>query len=106
MPTRFTHAKVLPSGQTVFDPRGVVTSQPRPLAARVATLAGLRLGVLDNSKWNASKLLRQVVAQLEARHELAKVTFYTKQSFSRTAPSDLIAQIAAENQAVVTAVGD
>ena len=42
----------------VFDPRGVVDLDTRPLAARVGALAGLRLGMLDNSKWNA-KLFRE-----------------------------------------------
>lgn len=106
MPTRFTATTTLPSGQVLFDPRGAISPRATTLAARVATLDGLKLGVLDNSKWNASKLLRQVVSQLSAHHSFAKVTVYTKPSFSRVAPTDLLAQIAAENQAVVTAVGD
>ena len=42
----------------VFDPRGTVDQADRPIAARKKALDGLRLGVLDNSKWNANKLLR------------------------------------------------
>ena len=38
--------------QIVYDPRGVVEAEPKPLAPRVESLEGLRLGVLDNSKWN------------------------------------------------------
>ena len=52
----------LPDGRIVYDPRGTVTADPLPPAPRPAALDGLRLGVLDNTKWNASKLLRQVVA--------------------------------------------
>ena len=55
------------SHQTVFDPRGRVDPVHRPLAPRAATLAGLRLGVLDNTKWNANRLLRKTAALLLRR---------------------------------------
>ena len=42
----------------MFDPRGIVDITVTPLAARKTGLDGLRLGILDNSKWNANKLLR------------------------------------------------
>ena len=96
----------LPDGRIVYDPRGTVTAEPRELAARLETLDGVRLGVLDNTKWNASKLLRQVVTGLEASLTLAEVTFYGKESFSRPAEAGLLDQIAAENDAVITAIGD
>lgn len=96
----------LPDGRIVYDPRGTVTAEPRELAARLATLDGVRLGVLDNTKWNASKLLRQVVANLEADLTFAGVSHYAKSSFSRTAPAELLDRIAAESDAVITAIGD
>ena len=100
-----THA-TLPSGQIVFDPRGTVTAAAVTLAPRLQTLQGTRLGVLDNSKWNASKLLRRVLALLETEAAPSAVTVYTKDSFSRAAPAELLDRIAAENDAVVTAIGD
>ena len=42
----------------IYDPRGQVSSESDPIAPRVKSLKGLRLGILDNSKWNANKLLR------------------------------------------------
>ena len=96
----------LTDGRIVYDPRGTVTAEPRALAARLPALAGERLGVLDNTKWNASKLLRRVVADLETEGGLAGVHFYAKPSFSRPAEAELLDRIAAENDAVVTAIGD
>ena len=96
----------LPDGRIVYDPRGTVTAEPRELAARLETLDGVRLGVLDNTKWNASKLLRRVVAGLEAGLTFARVNFYDKESFSRPGAADLLDRIAAENDAVITAIGD
>ena len=102
MPTHST----LPSGQTVFDPRGTVTAATLALAPRLGTLQGVRLGVLNNSKWNASKLLRRTVALLEAATTPATINHYSKDSFSRVAPTELLDRIAAENDVGVTAVGD
>ncbi len=100
-----THS-TLPTGQIVFDPRGSVTADVVARAPRLETLRGMRVGILDNSKWNASKLLRRVATLLEAGVAPAAITHYTKGSFSRAAPDALLDQIAAENDAVVTAIGD
>jgi hypothetical protein len=93
-------------GLLVFDPRGVVDAEPKPLAARVNELAGLRLGVLDNTKWNANRLLRKTVVRLGDRVAFAAVHYYRKESFSKHADPALIAAIAAENDIVLTAIGD
>lgn len=96
----------LPDGRIVYDPRGTVAAPRREPAPRLETLDGVRLGVLDNTKWNASKLLRHVVAGLRAGRTLAAVNRYGKPSFSRPAEAALLDRIAAENDAVVTAIGD
>jgi hypothetical protein len=90
----------------VFDPRGRVDAEHVPLAARAGTLAGLRLGVLDNTKWNANRLLRKAAALLETAHGVGAVTYYKKESFSKSADPALIAEIAANNDIVLTAIGD
>ena len=43
------------TGQPVFDPRGIVTADAQAIADRVANLKGLRLAVLDNTKWNGTE---------------------------------------------------
>ncbi|HVH74255.1 MAG TPA: hypothetical protein VM755_05000 [Stellaceae bacterium] len=90
----------------VFDPRGPLEVERRALAPRPASLAGLRLGVLDNTKWNAGRLLRGIAAELEARFPLAAVGYYKKESFSKEAAPELLAAIAADNDIVLTAIGD
>ena len=92
--------------QIVFDPRGVVETEPLALAARVTELKGLRLAVLDNTKWNANRLLRKTVAKLQEEVSFAAVNYYRKESFSKEADPALIAAIAADNDIVVTAIGD
>jgi hypothetical protein len=89
-----------------FDPRGVVETEPLALAARVGGLDGLRLGVLDNTKWNANRLLRKTVTSLQREFSFAAVNYYRKESFSKDADPALIETIAAKNDIVLTAIGD
>ena len=90
----------------IFDPRGVVETEPLALSERPSTLDGLRLGVLDNTKWNANRLLRKTVSKLQEETSFAAVNYYRKESFSKEADPALIAAIAAHNDIVVTAIGD
>jgi hypothetical protein len=93
-------------GVAVFDPRGTVDAEEIPVAPRVATLAGLRLGVLDNSKWNANKLLRGASAVLAEAAPFAAISYYVKHSFSKDAAPELIDEIARASDLVLTAIGD
>ena len=56
------------SGDLLYDP----TAEPRILAAglapRLASLEGMRAGILDNSKANAGTLMLAVVARLKERY--------------------------------------
>jgi len=101
-----TCRSTLPSGQIVFDPRGKLTVTAVQLAPRLQTLQNVRLGVLNNSKWNASRLLRHVVAQLDTDISPTAIHHYTKASFSRQAADALLDEVAAETDVVVTAIGD
>jgi hypothetical protein len=89
-----------------FDPRGLVETKPMALAARVRGLDGQRLGVLDNTKWNANRLLRKTVAKLQEEFSFAIINYYRKESFSKDADLALIETIAANNDIVLTAIGD
>jgi hypothetical protein len=98
---------VVPSQRVpVYDPRGVVSAAPRTIAPRAPRLDGLRLAVLDNTKWNANKLLRKASEKLAAEHRFGAVTYYRKNSFSRVAAPELIGTIVASNDIVLTAIGD
>ena len=92
--------------QIVFDPRGVVEAELKALAPRARELNELRLGVLDNTKWNANRLLRKTVARLGDQVSFAAVNYYRKESFSKDADPALIETIAADNDIVLTAIGD
>ena len=86
--------------------RGRVDAERVALAPRVAALKGLRLGILDNTKWNGGRLLRKTAARLDAEFGFAAVNYYRKESFSEAAEPVLIDEIARDNDIVLTAIGD
>jgi hypothetical protein len=95
-----------PEDLLAFDPCGAVEIERLDLAARAADLNGLRLGVLDNTKWNANRLLRKTTAELQRQFSFAAVNYYRKESFSKDADPALLEAIAADNDIVLTAIGD
>jgi len=90
----------------VYDPRGAVEAVPLAISPRVKKLDGLRLGLLDNTKWNANKLLRGLRDRLARKHALGAMNYYRKESFAAAATPELVDRIVAENDIVLTAIGD
>jgi hypothetical protein len=93
-------------GLPVFDPRGAVEAASMSMAPRLAQLAGKRLAILDNTKWNGNKLLRGIRDRLLEQVEFGAVNYYRKQSFSMNAAPAIIDTIVADNDLVLTAIGD
>ena len=91
---------------SIHTPIGKVVRQEFDLARRVPTLDGLVLGLLDNNKWNAQKLLRQIEVDLRARYALKDVITLRKPYFSRPAFPEMIEQMATGADVVVTALAD
>jgi len=89
-----------------YDPRGVVVAEARAIAPRAADLHGLRLAVLDNAKMKAGKLLAYTTEILDEEFKFASINHYVKRGFSYTADPDMIRDIAAANDVVITAIGD
>ncbi len=90
----------------IYDPRGVVHVEHRELAPRVAATSGLRLGILDNTKWNGRRVLERTAEIIRETAPFASVTRYSKASFSVNAEDELIARIAAENDVALIGIGD
>ena len=92
--------------QRVYDPQGALEVLTKQGAARVKNLAGLRLAVLDNTKWNAAKLLDGVVDLLTEKVRFSEVNRYKKETFTKPASAALIAEIAANNDVALIAIAD
>mgnify|MGYP001427618298 CR=1 FL=1 len=90
----------------VYDPRGIVEAETVPISSRAKKLDGVRLAVLDNTKWNANKLLRRTMSKMNDELDFAEINYYRKESFSKNAADDLVAEIAENNDIAITAIGD
>jgi hypothetical protein len=90
----------------IYDPRGTIDAPLLHLAARPKRLSGLRVAVLDNTKWNGWKLEERIAGLLATRLSLGPVRRYKKESFSRDAAPELIEQIARENDLALVGIGD
>jgi hypothetical protein len=77
-----------------------------PLATRPAALAGMKIGLLSNSKANSEALLVVIGARLIADHHAAGVVAITKPHPSLPASPSMLDTFASEVAVVITAVGD
>jgi hypothetical protein len=88
----------------VLSPLGVTPDTVKPLSKRHPSLAGLRIGVLDNSKPNADVLLGRVAERLAARAGDATIRRWTKPGASR--PAAMLDEIAASVDVLLTGTAD
>ena len=90
-------------GISVYVPTGVADTQTKKLAPRLKTLAGARIGILDNCKEFADLVLRGVADVLKAEHGVAEVKFWQKSYLG--IPSPYAQEMAAYCDAVINGVG-
>jgi len=89
---------------SVLSPLGVNRVAARPIAPRLSTLDGVKLGVLNNSKPNSLMLQERIVERLAKHYGLAGVV--VKQKSSAAVGADDLDGYAREVGAVVTAISD
>ena len=91
---------------TLVDPTTEPVVAPFDGAPRLPSMAGMRLGIIDDSKRNADVLLEELAEVLRARYEISGVQWHRKPSASRPADPAEVAILARSCDAVVVAVGD
>jgi hypothetical protein len=98
----------------ILDPTGPISTstgptsaarQAAPRAPRLASLQGKRVGLLINTKTNARPFLEEVGRLLEEKYDVA-LTRRTKVNFAVPEPEDVIKELAAEADVIITGVGD
>jgi hypothetical protein len=93
----------------ILDPTGATRLKNKAGARRAArrdSLAGARVGLLINTKQNARPFLEEVGRLLREEHGVASVTDRTKLNFAVPEPEEVIKELAATVDVVVTGVGD
>src|SRR5579862_1439199 len=93
----------------ILDPTGTTQATSRtpapPRAARRADLRGATVGLLVNTKQNAAPFLDEVGRLLQERYGATGVLARTKVNFAAPAPEDLVKEMTAECDVVVTGRG-
>ena len=93
----------------ILDPTGTVTTSAAkpaaPRAPRLASLDGKRVGLLINTKQNARPFLDEVGRLLEERYGVT-LTKRTKVNFAVPEPENVIKELVADSDVIITGVGD
>ena len=89
----------------VLNPTFEEATTAANVVAKLSTLAGRTVGLLDNSKINVSKILDYAAEILKQQHGVKTVVRFRKPDASRPAPAEVFTA-AQECDAFISAVGD
>ena len=90
----------------LFDPTTAPAARALTLAQRPDHLAGLRLGLVDNTKFNSDTLLRKLAERLERRHGTRVTVMRRKRSPSHEIDQADITTLRSQADLVVSGIGD
>ncbi len=93
--------------EAILSPEGTSHAEQHRLAPRrFASLDGVRLGLLGNSKLNADAVLLAIGDLLQERYAIESVTVRSKPTFSKPAPDEIVEELINSSDVIVTGVGD
>jgi hypothetical protein len=90
----------------IFDPTFQPKVEKLSYAPRPGSLKGARIGLVENTKFNSDKLLLKVADILEKEHGAAGHLIRSKRNASVPAHEEILADLAAQCNAVVAGIGD
>lgn len=97
---------IIVDGIRLVDPTSSQTRERARLAPRLATLDGVRFGLLANGKHHGALLLDMVVEELGTRYDLGEPIRVTKAHPSQPPTDDEVGMLAGHSLAVLSAIGD
>jgi hypothetical protein len=96
----------LATGLVVLDPTAGPAVERATRAVRPASLAGLRIGFVDNSKRNSERILQFLDEMLHERYGTGPSLHRRKPTASRVVPPALLEEMLLACDVVVPGVGD
>ena len=90
----------------VYDPVAPCLTEARDSRKSLDSLAGKVIGFIDNSKPNFNLLVDDLAQILVEKHGVKTVIKRRKKSASRGAPEEVLTELAAAADAVITGSGD
>ena len=90
----------------IYDPTIGTSGRSVSFVPRPKSLAGLRIGLVDNTKHNSDQMLLRIGKLLEAKHG-AKAHIIRKKKSAGAAPhSEIVEEFKAHCDVIVAGVGD
>ena len=90
----------------IYDPTIGASGRSVSFAPRPKSLAGLRVGLVDNTKHNSDQMLLRIAALLESRHG-AKTHIIRKKKSAGAAPhAEIVEEFKEHCDVIVAGVGD
>ena len=93
----------------ILDPTGLSerpAAEGLTLAQRPTDLSGVKIGLLENGKQNARRLLEDVADVLRERYGAGEAQLRRKEIFSQPASPELVDELSRQAEVVVVGVGD
>ena len=90
----------------IYDPTTEVAGRTIAYARRPKSLAGLRIGLVDNTKHNSDELLLRVAGILERDHGAKSHIIRKKKSAGAAPHAQIIEEYKASCDVIVAGVGD
>ena len=90
----------------VFDPTTEAKEQPMAFVPRPESLRNVRIGLVENTKYNSDKLLLRVAAILEQEYGAQSHVIRSKHASGVPAHKEIIDEYIANCDVVIAGVGD
>jgi hypothetical protein len=90
----------------IFDPTAPPVARQVALAPRPASLTGLRIGLVENTKFNSATLLVKLAERLGRAHGMTVAHMNTKRSPSHEVTELAIGELKRQSDFVVSGIGD
>jgi RNase H-fold protein (predicted Holliday junction resolvase) len=90
----------------IFDPTISAEREAFSYARRPKDLQGLRVGLVENTKYNSEAILRRIAERLDERYKVKLVHVDHKKSSSHSVNEEAIAALKGKADFVVAGVGD
>ncbi len=90
----------------IFDPTLSAQSESIAWVARPGKLEGLRVGLVENTKFNAEKILVKLADRLQKKHGMSLVHLAHKKSSGHALEESDIREFKTKADFVISGVGD
>lgn len=90
----------------IFDPTLSPIEEKITFAPRPRHLAGLRIGIVENTKHNSDVLLLKIAERLKKKFQMEMVQLHRKKSASDFVSDDAISDLKRKVDFVIAGIGD